>query len=227
MSVIAGANDIVIATIPVGDGPTAIFHNPVGNKIYCSNVGAPGPDTPNECTLSIINASTNKAIKTLITGDEPTAFCYASNSKRIYWANEWSHDITVVDATNDSIITVVKYPNSPVTPVDVCYNPQNNRIYTANRMKNNIGILRDTFGSTSDVNGVYEQNKPFVFPNPVTDMLHLNEASAYSIYSTSGSMLLQSDKKEKQIDVSALSPGTYILMIQTQTGFLPTIWVKH
>jgi YVTN family beta-propeller protein len=211
VSVIDGIKDSVIATIVVGDGPTAIFHNPAGNKIYCSNVGAPGPDSPDECTVSIIDAATNKVIKTLTTGDEPTSFCYASNSKRVYWANEWSHDIAVMDAVSDTFIAVVKYPSPPITPVDVCYNPQNNRIYTANRMKFAIGIIKDTFSVTSSVL-YFPGEEPLVFfPNPVTDMLYLKEVSAYTIYSTAGSLLLQSEKKEKQIDVVALPAGVYFL----------------
>jgi YVTN family beta-propeller protein len=179
VTVVDGANDAVVATIPVGDGPTAIFHNPEGNKVYCSNVGAPGPNTPKECTVSIIDAATGKVVKTLITGDEPTAFCYASRSRRIYWANEWSHDIAVVDAVADTFITVLKFANPPVTPVDVCYNPVNDRIYTANRLKFAIAVLKDSVRTQSSIRAWNANGQVFVVwktktPVPLTYNIYMS-----------------------------------------------------
>ena len=193
--VVDGVTNAVVATISVGDGPTAIFHNPEGNKVYCSNVGAPGPNTPKECTVSIIDAATDKVIKTLVTGDEPTAFCYAGRSKRVYWANEWSHDIAVVDAVTDTFITVIKFDNPPVTPVDVCYNPVNDRIYTANRLKFAIAVLKDSVRSQSSVRAWNADGQVFVVwktktPAPLTYNIYMspNEVTSVSGATKIGSL---------------------------------------
>jgi DNA-binding beta-propeller fold protein YncE len=217
--VVDGVNDSVIATIPVGDGPTAIFHNPAGNKIYCSNVGAPGPDSPDECTVSIVDASNNKVIKTLTTGDEPTAFCYASNTKRIYWANEWSHDIAAVDAVSDTFIAVVKYPGPPVTPVDICYNPLNNRIYTANRMKFAIAVIKDTVLRTSNIVRHERKARDMFYPNPVHDVLMLKKPTAYAVYKTDGTLLFQSAESASMIQVDTLPAGAYLLLTPAGSCF--------
>ena len=216
VSVVDGITDSVVATIPVGDGPTAIFHNPEGNKIYCSNVGAPGPDTPDECTVSIIDASTNNVIKTLTTGDEPTAFCFASRSKRIYWANEWSHDIAIVDASADTFIKLIKYQNPPVTPVDICYNPQDTRLYTANRFKLAVGVILDSLLTTTD-DGLNQFSAIRVYPNPVSDVLHMDVLTKYQILSHTGELVLESSVATNAIDVSPLPKGTYLLVTDRGT----------
>jgi YVTN family beta-propeller protein len=38
VSVIDGATNQVIATIPVGDGPCALVWNSTNNKVYCANL---------------------------------------------------------------------------------------------------------------------------------------------------------------------------------------------
>jgi hypothetical protein len=59
-----------------------------------------------------------------------------------------------------------------------------------------------------------------VFPNPVKEILHLREdwegpliGVNYSIYSRSGSRVLQGSLDVRQIDVSLLSPGHYVLVL--------------
>jgi hypothetical protein len=130
--------------VPVGDGPTALFHNPVGNKVYCSNVGAPGPNTPAACTVSVISGATNAVVTTLPAGDEPTAFCFSSNNQKVYWVNEWSHTVAVVDAATDVQVQLIPLGSGTVQPVDLCYNPINERVYTANRLTYSIGVIADT-----------------------------------------------------------------------------------
>ena len=43
-----------------------------------------------------------RVIATLPAGDEPTAFCFSSNNQKVYWINEWSHTVAVVDAATDT-----------------------------------------------------------------------------------------------------------------------------
>jgi YVTN family beta-propeller protein len=144
VTVIDGASNQVKATVTVGDGPTAIFHVPQGNKMYCSNVGSPGPDTPDSCTVSVIDAATNTLLKTLPAGDEPTAFSYNPRTKKVLWVNEWSHDISVIDAITDKLTKVISIGKPPVQPVDMCYNSVNERFYVANRLTYDISVIKDT-----------------------------------------------------------------------------------
>jgi YVTN family beta-propeller protein len=156
VSVIDGVTNAVVATVPVGDGPTAMGHNPIGNKVYVSNVGAPGPGTPAVCSVSVISGASSTVVKTLTAGDEPTAFCYGANDRRMYWINEWSHSIAGVDAATDEQVVLVPLAaaGTQVQPVDIAYNSSNGRVYTANRLTMAIGVLATVrAGCAADLDG--------------------------------------------------------------------------
>jgi YVTN family beta-propeller protein len=166
VSIIDGVTNAVIATVPVGDGPTAMGHNPVRNTVYVSNVGAPGPNTPPACTVSVISGSTNAVVATLPAGDEPTAFVFSSNDDTMYWINEWSHSVSVVDAKTDTPLRVISLGTGTIQPVDMCYNPVNGLVYTANRLTLNIGVIStgacavDVDGNgTIDIDDLYRLNQ--------------------------------------------------------------------
>lgn len=154
VSIVDGATNAILTTVEVPEGPRDFCHNTVNNKVYCSNVGAPGPGTPPACTISVLDGATHNVIKTLTAGDEPTAFCYSTNNRKVYWVNEWSHTVSVVDAATDGLLQVIPLGNPPVQPVDICYNPVNERVYTANRLTYNLSVIRDTLAIavTGDVN---------------------------------------------------------------------------
>jgi YVTN family beta-propeller protein len=221
ITVIDGNLNAVIATIPVGDVPTAMFHNPSGNSIYCSNVGAPGPNTPSACTISIVDAGSNTVVKTLTTGDEPTAFCYSPVNKKIYWVNEWSHSVSIVRATNDSLLKVISLGSGLVQPVDMCYNSVNERIYTANRLTYDLTVIKDTQLVTG-ITPMPVNGSPLVFfPNPSSGVVNLSRKAMVRLYSLVGELLYASPGPVNQLDITFLPAGMYLL--QTERGMIRLI----
>jgi YVTN family beta-propeller protein len=214
VKVIDGVTDAVISTITVGDGPTAMFHNPSGNKIYCSNVGAPGPNTPAACTISVIDAVNNTVISTITAGDEPTAFCYSPNNNKIYWVDEWSHRVSVADATKDSVIMTISLGSGVVQPVDLCYNPINERVYTANRLTYNLTVIKDSFTTAGIPSPTIENSLIKIYPNPVDHILYLNEKFSFSVYSLNGKLMYQKAESSDHLDVSSFTSGTYLLVTE-------------
>lgn len=153
VTVLDGVTNALVATVPVGDGPTALGHNPLGNTVYVSNVGAPGPNTPAVCSVSVIGGTTNTVVKTLTAGDEPTAFCHSPADRRMYWVNEWSHSLAVVDAETDTQVAVLPLGTGQVQPVDMAYNSLNGKVYTANRLTYAIGVLDTLPACVADLDG--------------------------------------------------------------------------
>jgi DNA-binding beta-propeller fold protein YncE len=141
VSIIDGVTNAVVATVAVGDGPTALGHNPIGNKVYVSNVGAPGPGTPVVCSVSVISGSSNAVTKTLSAGDEPTAFCFSERDGNMYWVTEWSHSVAVVDAATDTQTALIPLGTGQVQPVDIAYNSVEGLVYTANRLTFEVGVI--------------------------------------------------------------------------------------
>jgi len=63
VSVLATANDSIVATIPDPKRPWGVAVTPDGKRIYTAN----GPSND----IAIIDAATNKVIKTIPAGDSP------------------------------------------------------------------------------------------------------------------------------------------------------------
>ena len=118
-----------------------------------SSFGAPGPNTPAAWSVSVIDGATNTVVKTLTGGDEPTAFCYSPVDRRMYWVNEWSHSMAVVDAETDTQVAVLALGIGQVEPADMAYNSVNGRVYTANRLTYTIGVLDTLPACVADLDG--------------------------------------------------------------------------
>src|SRR6266511_4847222 len=70
----------VIATIPVGQGPTGIAANRVTNRIYVANF--------RESSVSVIDGSSNTVIATIPVGGGPAAVGVNAKTNRIYVAQQ-------------------------------------------------------------------------------------------------------------------------------------------
>jgi len=58
-----------------------------------------------------------------------------------------------------------------------------------------------------------------IYPNPTADFVNINgEYYAIQIVSTSGKVVYQDSNNSKQINLSSLIPGSYIVMISTKSG---------
>lgn len=90
---------------------------------------------------------------------------------------------------------------------------------------NNAGQVRVFENNTIlDIDHVDEIDLAVSYPNPATDIIHVQSKQAvnsYKLFSIDGRMLEQKDVldlTEFSIDIDYLTFGTYILMLQTQNG---------
>ena len=210
----------VLATVTVGAGPTALFHNPATNTMYCSNVGAPGPGTPPACTITVIDGTTNAVVTTLPAGDEPTAFCYSTNNQKVYWVNEWSHTVAVVDAFTNAPLQLIPLGNPPVQAVDLCYNPVNERVYSANRLTYNIGVIADELLNTRIPDA--QRLLLHLFPNPATDRVVLAGLADgplyYMVHDAHGAVVAQGRTTDRTLAVNQLPAGLYAVAFRDARG---------
>uniref|UniRef100_UPI00374D31B3 T9SS type A sorting domain-containing protein n=1 Tax=Flavobacterium sp. TaxID=239 RepID=UPI00374D31B3 len=85
---------------------------------------------------------------------------------------------------------------------------------------------------TADFNEtqIAEITKPVVYPNPVTNSLSISTKQNIEkvvIYNVSGMLVKTADKNTETIDVSNLTPGTYLVKVYTNNGsFNQTILKK-
>ena len=68
----------------------------------------------------------------------------------------------------------------------------------------------------------------FFFPNPANDRIVFSqELSSVSVFDLSGRLILNSNCTIKEMDISKLKKGNYILKIQTSKGDYNTKLIKE
>jgi len=132
-------NSVLIDTIKVGDNPTGIIA--FNNKIYVANSGFGYGKT-----VSVIDAGTNRVIKTLTLGDGPDAFaldqmnrlwvlCYGSYGD---WANpndDTDGKIFAIDVNTDAVVDSIiigGHPSRLVIYGDFAYTIKNGNVVRIN-----------------------------------------------------------------------------------------------
>jgi YVTN family beta-propeller protein len=221
VTVIDGATNSVITTIPVGHWPIALAHNSVDNKIYCANNWRD--------TVTVIDGETDSVITTIAVGDEPYALIYNPINNKIYCANPGLYPsssdstITVIDGATDSVITTIEVDNGPKA---FAYNPQYNRVYVANYYGNSVSVIRDSMvgiEENTEIATPSARNDFVVSPNPAKTffIIHsLAPAQSVKIYNVLGKLIRAEElvefNDEKQISLKGINSGVYFLKVNTE-----------
>ena len=92
---------------------------PLDNKVYCSDV--------DNHRLIVIDCTTDSVIGSVATGRWPARLCFNSVNNKVYSANEWTEDVSVIDAGADTYLTSVRAAHG-----DLCYNSRDNKVYVGN-----------------------------------------------------------------------------------------------
>lgn len=120
----------LLATVPVGAGPSGMAVNATTNKVYVTNTGSGD--------ISVIDAASNSVVATITdpSAAAPTAIAANPTTNTIYVANSQSNNITVIDGATDSVTATIPVGTAP-SGVDV--DPQTNFIYVANTGNSQTG----------------------------------------------------------------------------------------
>jgi len=128
VSVINGATNTVIATIPVGSEPEGVAYDPSNGYIYVADYYSN--------TVSVINGTT--VIANITVGSWPEGIAYDSSNGYIYVADSGSGTVSVIDGANNTVIA-----NIPVgaAPAWVAYDPSNGYIYVTNYASGTVSVI--------------------------------------------------------------------------------------
>ena len=174
ISVIDGTRDELInATILVGDNPIDIAVNPITNKIYVANYGSD--------TVSVINGSTNKLSATIPVGDPPRDIAINPNTNKIYLTKDGDlHDVSIIDGTRDELINNITIVGQATHNIAV--NPNTNKIYVTNY--NNVSIIDGKRDELINATIPSRDSLDMIVVNPVTDLIYVINNSHYLNNST-------------------------------------------
>jgi len=158
----AAAEPTVIATIAVGTSPFGVGVNATTNRIYVANQF--GND------VSVIDGATNTGIDTdgnagngitrIPVGSGPIGVVANPATNRVYVANQFSSNVSVIDGATDTEIDTDGNPANGITriavgsgPVGVAVNPTTNRIYVANGDSWNVSVIDGATDTEIDTDG--------------------------------------------------------------------------
>lgn len=154
-------DDIVTATISVGDDPRGIDVNTATNSIYTANL--------NDNTVSVISGDTGSIVATVNVGNAPIDLAVNSTTNLIYVSNSKDDNVTVIDgATNSITATIIVGDN----PGSIALNPDTNTIYVldGNDFVNVIDGVTNQGTATVSVG-----DKPGgIDVNPVTNRIYVS-----------------------------------------------------
>ncbi len=125
VSVIDGAENSVVATVPLPKGTAAegIAVNPVTGLVYAIGLLSSGS------TLSVIDESTNQVTTSIAVGSEPEQVAVNPTTNRVYVTNRGDNTVSVIDGATNAVIDTI--PNIPA-PTAVAVNKQTNLVYVTN-----------------------------------------------------------------------------------------------
>ncbi|MCK4252183.1 YncE family protein, partial [candidate division WOR-3 bacterium] len=75
---------------------------------------------------------------TIAVGDRPCALVYNPTHNKVYCANTWGNDITVIDGATNKVITTI---GVGLYPYALVYNPTNNKVYCTNLFNDNVTVI--------------------------------------------------------------------------------------
>ena len=75
---------------------------------------------------------------TIAVGNGPYALVYNPTDNKVYSANRWSDDVTVIDGATNAVITTIAVGDAPCALV---YNPTDNKVYSADHGSDNVTVI--------------------------------------------------------------------------------------
>jgi YVTN family beta-propeller protein len=95
VSVIATANNTVVATIPVGSGPAGVAVTPDGSKVYVTTFGGSGG------AVSVIDTASNTVIAIPLGSTEPFGVAVTPDGSKVYVALD---TVSVIATASNTVI---------------------------------------------------------------------------------------------------------------------------
>lgn len=157
LTVIATANDSVVATIPVGTRPRGVKVSPDGRTVYVALSGSPKcpPSMPDaECEklksdktkdgIAEVDVAARRVTRVLPGGSDPEQFDISGDGKRLYIANEDAGTASIVEVKSGAIDTTVKVG---AEPEGVRISPDGKLVYVTAESDTAIRVLDAATGA--------------------------------------------------------------------------------
>jgi YVTN family beta-propeller protein len=157
VSVIDGASNKVVATVPIGKRPRGLKLNPDGSRLYVAVSGAPKcPPTMDdeECEklavdlsadgIAEVDTTTHKLLRVLPSGLDPEQFDVNWATSLVYVANENANQASILNLAKGEILATVA---TGLEPEGVRVSPDGSVVYVTGEVDSDITVI-DTASGT-------------------------------------------------------------------------------
>ena len=216
VSVVSDTTNTVVATIPLGDFPSAIAYDAAKGEVFVAEDGAIPSDTSASNTatglVSVISDTNNSVVATVPVGPFPDGLAYDPAKSEVFVASSGSTSVaggvSVISDATDKIIANIATGTMGLTnsPGAMAYDSGKGEIFVTNIYANSTYVVSDSSDSVigtlpSGVHPfdiVYDPAKSELFVSnvsPTDTVTILSDAAAMSATTTtsksSGSLALQ------------------------------------
>ncbi len=189
VAVIDGVAHSVIASVPVGPGPTAIGVNSLSNRIYVGN--------KLDHTISVIDGATNTVVATIPTGGG-TGIAVNEATDRIY--SVWTPGVAVIDGASGIVLAQIPIGQQPR---ESAVDPQTNRLYVSKSFGARLAVI-DT-GTNTVISNIWAGDGPYgVAVNPVTKRIYAANTRVSTVSILLENELLDNSSFDGGVDVGGV-----------------------
>ncbi|MCH8813692.1 MAG: matrixin family metalloprotease [Chloroflexi bacterium] len=136
------ANEVV-ASIPVGIGPSDTALNPVTDRLYIPNFA--------DDSVSVIDTTSNTVIDTIAVGNGPFGVDVNAVTNRVYVANSFDATVSVINGETNAVIATVPVGFGALR---VGVNPDRDRIYVSNSVDDTVSVIDGALAESDPANAV-------------------------------------------------------------------------
>jgi YVTN family beta-propeller protein len=141
VSVIDAASHTVIATVPVGTGPSSVAASPDGRFVYVTNNR--GPDF----SVSVIEVSSNRVVATVPTGSTPTGVAVSPDGRFAYVVNRGAGTVSAIDTATNAVVATTTFGDSTFGAISLAVSPDGLSLYIANASTSTVSVVDVTSGA--------------------------------------------------------------------------------
>jgi YVTN family beta-propeller protein len=147
VSVVSDTTNSVVATIPLGDFPSAIAYDPAKGELFVANDGKTPSDTSASNTatgiVSVISDTTNSAVSTVTVGPFPDGIAYDPAKGELFVASSGSTttagSVSVISDATNAIVATLPLADAGA----VAYDPAKGELFVVTPNSNSTSIISD------------------------------------------------------------------------------------
>jgi YVTN family beta-propeller protein len=114
-----------------------IVLNPENGNMYVTNHGSG--------TVSIIDGSTNKILKTISVGELPSRIAFNPENGNMYVTNQGSGTVSIINSSTNRVVENISIGNQYKSlPTGIAFNPENGNMYVTNQGSGTVSIINSS-----------------------------------------------------------------------------------